>query len=121
MHAPTGAFWSRPARCTSTAPRPRCSGSRRPSATTVTFDADGLDPAIAPGVNAPTPGGLTYYQAFDLLRGLAERGRIVGFDFAEVAPARDPAGITSLHAARLILNLIGALAHTGQIGHDRAG
>ncbi len=87
----------------------------------VTFDADGLDPAIAPGVNAPTPGGLTYYQAFDLLRGLAERGRIVGLDFVEVAPARDPAGITSLHAARLILNLIGSLAHTGQIGHDRAG
>ncbi len=87
----------------------------------VTFDADGLDPAIAPGVNAPTPGGLTYYQAFDLLRGLAERGRIVGFDFVEVAPARDPVGITSLHAARLILNLIGALAHTGQVGQARAG
>ena len=87
----------------------------------VTFDADGLDPAIAPGVNAPAPGGLTYYQAFDLLRGLAERGRIVGFDLVEVAPARDPVGITSLHAARLILNLIGALAHTGQIGRARAG
>lgn len=87
----------------------------------VTFDADGLDPAIAPGVNAPAPGGLTYYQAFDLLRGLAERGRIVGFDLVEVAPARDLVGITSLHAARLILNLIGALAHTGQIGRARAG
>jgi agmatinase len=87
----------------------------------VTFDADGLDPAIAPGVNAPSPGGLTYYQAFDLLRGLAERGRIVGFDFVEVAPARDPVGITSLHAARLILNLIGALAHTRQVGRARAG
>jgi agmatinase len=87
----------------------------------VTFDADGLDPAIAPGVNAPSPGGLTYYQAFDLLRGLAERGRIVGFDFVELAPARDPVGITSLHAARLILNLIGALAHTRQVGRARAG
>ena len=43
------------------------------------------------------------------------------FDFVEVAPARDPVGITSLHAARLILNLIGALAHTGQIGRARAG
>lgn len=87
----------------------------------VTFDADGLDPAIAPGVNAPAPGGLTYYQVFDLLRGLAERGRVMGLDVVEVVPARDPAGITSLHATRLILDFIGVLAHTGQIGRQKVG
>jgi len=37
----------------------------------LTVDADGLDPSIAPGVAYPTPGGVTYYQLFNLMRGLA--------------------------------------------------
>jgi agmatinase len=82
----------------------------------ITFDADGLDPSIAPGVGYPSFGGLTYYQAFDLLRGVAAKGNIVGFDFVEVVPALDVRNLTSMLAARLTLNLIGAMAHTGQIG-----
>jgi agmatinase len=82
----------------------------------VTFDADGLDPAIAPGVGAPAFGGLDYYEATNLLRGVAAKGTVVGFDFVEVVPNRDVQNLTSLLAARLTLNLIGAIAHTGQIG-----
>jgi arginase family enzyme len=40
----------------------------------------------------------------------------MGYDFVEVVPSLDVGNATSLLAARLILNLIGALAHTGQIG-----
>jgi agmatinase len=83
----------------------------------VTLDMDGLDPSIAPGVNAPAFGGLTYFQTFDLLRGVAERGAIAGFDVVEIAPNQDVRSLTSLLAARLTLNLIGAMAHSGQIGH----
>jgi len=83
----------------------------------ITFDADGLDPSIAPGTRALAFGGVTYYEATNLLRGIAEKGTIVGLDFVEVAPAIDVRNMTSFLAARLILNLIGALAHTGQIGH----
>lgn len=82
----------------------------------VTFDADGLDPAIAPGVSAMAFGGLTYEEATDLLRGVAAKGRIVGFDFVEVVPSVDNGTMTAFLAARLILNMLGALAHTGQIG-----
>ncbi|MEA2596565.1 MAG: agmatinase, partial [Thermomicrobiales bacterium] len=82
----------------------------------ITFDADGLDPAIAPGVNDPGFGGLTYYEATNLLRGVARKGRVVGFDFVEVVPSADVQNLTSLLAARLTLNLIGALVHEGQIG-----
>jgi agmatinase len=82
----------------------------------VTFDADGLDPTIAPGVGAPGFGGLTYYEASNLLRGVARKGRVVGFDFVEVVPAADVANMTSLVAARLTLNLIGQMAWEGQIG-----
>jgi agmatinase len=82
----------------------------------VTVDIDGLDPAIAPGTGFPPFGGLTYYQATDLLRGIAAKGKVVGFDLVEVAPGLDTGNITSFLAAQLILNMIGALAHEGQIG-----
>ncbi len=82
----------------------------------VTFDADGLDPAIAPGVLAPGFGGLTYYEATNLLRGIARKGNVVGFDFVEVVPSADVQSLTSLLAARLTLNLMGALVHEGQVG-----
>ncbi len=76
----------------------------------VTIDADGIDPAIMPGVNAPTPGGLTYWQMFDLLTGLARRGRIIGLDLVELAPSRDPTGITLAHAIRFLLIVLARLA-----------
>jgi agmatinase len=46
----------------------------------VTFDCDGLDPSIMPAVVGRVPGGLTYWQAVDLLRGAAKRARIASFD-----------------------------------------
>lgn len=82
----------------------------------ITFDADGLDPTIAPAVLTPGYGGVTYYEASNLLRGLARKGTIVGMDFVEIVPALDVNDMTSLVAARLILNLIGQMAWSGQIG-----
>lgn len=82
----------------------------------VTIDADSLDPAIAPGVWGPAFGGLTYYEVTNLFRGIAAKGRIIGFDFVEVIPSNDVKHMTARLATRLIMNLIGAIAHTGQIG-----
>lgn len=82
----------------------------------VTFDADGLDPAIAPGVLAPAFGGLGYEETAALLRGLAGKGRVVGFDLVEIAPSVDLRDLTSLIGVRLILNLLGAMARAGQLG-----
>jgi agmatinase len=82
----------------------------------ITFDADALDVPIAPGVLTPGFGGVTYYEASNLLRGLARKGTIVGYDIVEVVPALDIGNVTSHVAARLTLNLIGEMAHTGQIG-----
>ena len=83
----------------------------------LTVDADGLDPSIAPGVAYPTPGGVTYYQLFNLMRGLAGKGTLLGMDFVEVVPEYDVAKITSLFAARQILNFIGLAARSGQFSH----
>jgi agmatinase len=75
----------------------------------VTLDCDGLDPGIMPGVAARAPGGLTYTQVIDLLAGLGKRARIAGFDLVELYPPADIDGLSALTAARLVVNVIGAI------------
>ncbi|MDI3341911.1 MAG: agmatinase [Sphaerobacter sp.] len=82
----------------------------------ITVDLDGFDPSIAPGVSYPAFGGLTYVQVFELVRAVAARGRIVGCSVVELQPPVDVRNLTSLLAARLILTVVGAMAHAGQIG-----
>ena len=82
----------------------------------ITIDADAFDIAIAPGVLFPTPGGLTFDETADLIQGIARKGSIVGINLYEVRPQRDVNGLTALTAAQLIINFIGSLAHSGQIG-----
>ncbi len=76
----------------------------------LTFDIDCMDPAFAPGTGTPVPGGLTSFQAIDLLREL--RGLpFIGADVVEVAPAYDTsAGITSLLAATIVLQSMALIA-----------
>jgi agmatinase len=76
----------------------------------ITFDCDGLDPAIMPGVIGRVPGGLSYWQAVDLLRGAAERARIAGFDLVEFMPARDIDGAGALVAGRIVATVAGLVA-----------
>jgi agmatinase len=75
----------------------------------VTIDCDGFDPALMPGNGSPSPGGFSYHEVVDLLRGLAGRSEIVGFDFVEVAPMYDPTEVTQQTAARVILDFLGAI------------
>jgi agmatinase len=73
----------------------------------LTFDVDGVDPAFAPGTGTPVIGGLTSFEALDMMRSL--RGlQFIGGDVAEVAPAYDHAEITALLGATIALE-IGAL------------
>lgn len=76
-----------------------------------TMDIDGFDPSVAPGTGTPSHGGFYYYEVLDLLKGLAKRCEVAGFDLVEVAPAYDPAGVTATLAAQLMLNFIGAILH----------
>ena len=77
----------------------------------VTVDIDGFDPSIAPGTGTPSHGGFLYYEGQELLRGIAKKGAVVGFDVVEVAPAYDPAGTTAFLAARLVLDFLGFIFH----------
>lgn len=75
----------------------------------VCIDADALDPSLVPGVIGRAPGGLSYYQAVDLIKGTARRGRIAAMDFVEFMPERDVDGIGALTFARLITTALGVL------------
>jgi agmatinase len=79
----------------------------------ITIDIDGFDPSIAPGTGTPSHGGFTYYEVLEIIQGLARRsrGNICGIDLVEVAPAYDPAGVTPILAAQLLMNSIGFIFH----------
>ena len=79
----------------------------------LTVDLDGMDPAIAPGVAGPCPGGVTFAQARKLIHGLVKKGRVVGMDVVEITPRTDVNQITCITAGRLIVNMIGAVVRAG--------
>ena len=74
------------------------------------FDIDVVDPAYAPGTGTPEVGGLTSYEAIELVRSL--RGlTLVGCDVMEVCPLYDgPGQITALLAANLLFEFVSLLA-----------
>lgn len=85
----------------------------------ITIDADGIDPACMPGVLAPVPGGVRTEQVFELLHGVAARGRVVGMDVVEVAPSFDFSNrLSCITAGRLLVNLIGAVSHAVTNGRN---
>ncbi|MBM3602033.1 MAG: arginase [Alphaproteobacteria bacterium] len=72
----------------------------------LTIDVDGIDPSVVPGVILPAFGGLTYQQVLDVIHGVASRATIVGLDFVEFVPARDPHNMGAQAIARLACNVI---------------
>ena len=71
----------------------------------VTVDMDGFDPAVAPGVGTPEPGGLMWHEVTALLRHVCAGKRVVAADIVETRPL--PANhITEFNAARLACKII---------------
>ena len=57
----------------------------------ISFDVDGLDPALCPHTGTPVPGGLDWGGACLWLDELARSGRrVVGLDLCEVSPGEAP-------------------------------
>jgi len=66
----------------------------------ITLDLDAFDPAFAPGVAHPVPGGLTPRQVLNFLQ--FAPWSLVGMDVVELNPAADIASRTALLAARCL-------------------
>ena len=70
----------------------------------MSIDLDGLDPAFAPGVSHPEPGGLSTLDVLALIRRI--EGPLIGADIVELNPERDP----MLATARVVVRLVKELA-----------
>ncbi len=71
----------------------------------LTYDIDSLDPAFAPGTGTVEIGGLTIWQALELVRGCAGLN-LVGADLVEVSPPYDTTGNTALVGANLLYEML---------------
>jgi agmatinase len=83
----------------------RTAGSR----TYVSVDLDCVDPAFAPGVSVPSPGGLAIADLLLLLTTVMGRCRIAGFDIVELSPDYDVNNMTANLAARILTECIASL------------
>lgn len=72
----------------------------------VSIDLDVLDASVAPGHSLPEPGGLGYRQLRAILVEVARRGRVIGFDVAELNPARDASGTTARVATWIVAHFL---------------
>lgn len=77
----------------------------------ISLDLDGLDPAFAPGVAHPEPGGLSTRDVVELLHRL--RAPIAGIDIVEYNPHNDHRDLTARVAAKLLKELLGVAARNG--------
>jgi agmatinase len=69
----------------------------------ISFDIDVVDPAFAPGVTSPEPGGITSKEILDIIYLLADYSRnVVAFDLVEICPPFDPSQITILLGAKIL-------------------
>jgi arginase len=81
--------------------------------TYVSIDLDGFDPAYAPGVSHPEPGGLSVREVLRTLRRVP--GPIVGADIVELNPRFDLNQVTAILAAKLVREISARITET----HER--
>jgi len=75
----------------------------------VSIDLDCVDPASAPGVSVPSPGGLTTADLLFLLTKVMGAGNVAGFDIVELSPDYDLNNMTAYLAARILTECIASL------------
>ncbi|MEM8878804.1 MAG: agmatinase [Pseudomonadota bacterium] len=79
--------------------------------TYVSFDIDCIDPSQAPGTGTPEIGGITTFQAQQLVRGLSGV-RVTGADLVEVSPPFDPSGNTAWVGVSMMFELLCVMAES---------
>lgn len=73
----------------------------------VSLDMDALDPAEAPGVGTPVPGGLSYREAHLLMEILHDSAKVTSLDIVEINPILDERNRTAKLAVELTASLFG--------------
>ncbi|HJS75476.1 MAG TPA: arginase [Vicinamibacteria bacterium] len=73
----------------------------------ISFDVDVMDPTVAPGVGTPVRGGLTYRETHTVMELVAESGRMVSMEVAEVNPILDVQNSTAEVAVEMVASAFG--------------
>jgi arginase len=68
----------------------------------LSFDIDGLDPEIAPGVGTPVRGGIGFREAHLLMEMISDSGKLVSMEVTELNPILD----TKNRTGELVVDLI---------------
>lgn len=76
----------------------------------ISVDTDVLDPAFAPGMGTPEPGGLTLRELFPMLRAVATAKNVVGMEMVEVNPLVDPTYRSKQVGVRILRELMTGVA-----------
>lgn len=74
----------------------------------LSLDLDVLDPAFAPGISHPEPGGLSTREVIRILQAIP-RGRLVAADLVELNPVNDLRDLTARVGAKLLKEIVGRL------------
>ncbi len=73
----------------------------------LSFDLDGCDPDVAPGVGTPVHGGITQRESHLVMEHAAESKKLLGLEITELNPIVDEANRTGRLAVELILSALG--------------
>ena len=89
----------------------------------VSLDMDGIDPACAPGVGTPVAGGISMRESYLLMEMLADSGRLVSMEVAELNPILDSGNATAELACEMITSALGkkVMGPLAGRGHRRTG
>jgi agmatinase len=85
----------------------------------LSLDIDALDPAFAPGVSHPEPGGFSTREVIQILQGL--RTPIVGADLVELNPERDLMDLTATAAGKLLKELASCMIESSSADRCESG
>ena len=73
----------------------------------LSFDLDGTDPGVAPGVGTPVPGGVSYRESHTVVELVAESGKLLGLEMTEINPILDERNRTARAAVEFCESALG--------------
>ncbi|MEL6906532.1 MAG: arginase [Planctomycetota bacterium] len=73
----------------------------------LSFDVDGTDPTVCPGVGTPVEGGVSYREAHTVMEIAAASKKLLSLEMVEINPVLDERNRTALAAKEFALSALG--------------
>ena len=73
----------------------------------LSFDVDGTDPSVCPGVGTPVAGGISYREAHTVMELAAASNQLLSLEMVEINPILDDRNQTAIAAREFALSALG--------------